>query len=540
MRLFGTERRACAFIAAVALLALLLAACTGHGSGTETDGPDGTEREPEDVITASELAGYKFIRAEDCGSELGKAFVALHESFNKIAGVATEKSDDFYREGVPELEMKECEILIGGTNRPESKKFLSGLRSDDYGYALIGKKLVIAGRTEANTVKAIEAFEENVLSRFEKNGAAGTFMSSGDNYTFGAEYSVDSVDLCGTDIGKWTVVYPKKDTMGEAVAAERTRDIIASHCGFTVDVIRDDMAPADLENVISVGITAFTSDALADGLKKAGSGATSSAFIGYDGKTVLVGGKDSASLLAAVDSLGKELSDAAARDGRSVTLTLDAEKTYDVADTMLTAMSFNNLVSSKSAERTERVTEMVLKYMPDTIGFQETSSDWMNSLIAKLKGVYRETAEIYTSAQDEYGHSIQGDFEAQADAAANLIKQAGYVDSTPAAALQEAEDALATWNDTDDSPAVQYAANRRLYNAVDTLYASLNNKVDDSTQRALDDQYNAFVSAQATIERAANVYNLWVEDYEKTVSQFPANLISGLWGAQAPERFATK
>ena len=145
---------------------------------------------------------------------------------------------------------------------------------------------------------------------------------------------------------------------------------------------------------------------------------------------------------------------------------------------------------------------------------------------AKLKGVY--------------GHSIQGDFETQADAAANLIKQAGYVDSTPAAALQEAEDALAAWNDTDDSPAVQYAANRRLYNAVDTLYASLNNKVDDSTQRALDDQYNAFVSAQATIERAANVYNLWVEDYEKTVSQFPANLISGLWGAQAPERFATK
>ena len=153
---------------------------------------------------------------------------------------------------------------------------------------------------------------------------------------------------------------------------------------------------------------------------------------------------------------------------------------------------------------------------------------------AKLKGMYRETAEIYTSAQDEYGHSIQGDFEAQADAAANLIKQAGYVDSTPAAALQEAEDALAAWNDTDDSPAVQYAANRRLYNAVDTLYASLNN------QRALDDQYNAFVSAQATIERAANVYNLWVEDYEKAVSQFPANLISGLWGAQAPERFATK
>ena len=69
---------------------------------------------------------------------------------------------------------------------------------------------------------------------------------------------------------------------------------------------------------------------------------------------------------------------------------------------------------------------------------------------AKLKGMYRETAEIYTSAQDEYGHSIQGDFEAQADAAANLIKQAGYVDSLRRLLYRKSEDALAAWNDTDD------------------------------------------------------------------------------------------
>lgn len=159
---------------------------------------------------------------------------------------------------------------------------------------------------------------------------------------------------------------------------------------------------------------------------------------------------------------------------------------------------------------------------------------------AKLKGVYNDTAEIYTTAQDNYGHSIQGDFETQADAAANLIKQAGYVDAAPADALQDAEDALAAWNDTASDPAAQYTANRQLYNAVDALYASLNNQVDAGTQRALDDQYNAFVSAQATIERAANEYNLSVADYEKTVSQFPANVISGLWGAGGLSRFAAQ
>ena len=41
---------------------------------------------------------------------------------------------------------------------------------------------------------------------------------------------------------------------------------------------------------------------------------------------------------------------------------------------------------------------------------------------AKLKGVYTNTAEGYT-AQDKYGHSIQGDFDTQADAAAKAGKK---------------------------------------------------------------------------------------------------------------------
>lgn len=44
---------------------------------------------------------------------------------------------------------------------------------------------------------------------------------------------------------------------------------------------------------------------------------------------------------------------------------------------------------------------------------------------ARLKGLHDKTAALYTAAQDKYGHSIQGDFAAQADAAANLIRVAG-------------------------------------------------------------------------------------------------------------------
>ena len=98
--------------------------------------------------------------------------------------------------------------------------------------------------------------------------------------------------------------------------------------------------------------------------------------------------------------------------------------------------------------------------------------------------------------------------------------------------------ALEVWNNTAADPAAQYNANRDLYNAVDALYAAVNNKVDASTQQAINNQYNAFVSAQATIERAAAAYNQSVESYETTTAQFPANVISGLWGVREISQFA--
>jgi len=51
------------------------------------------------------------------------------------------------------------------------------------------------------------------------------------------------------------------------------------------------------------------------------------------------------------------------------------------------AMSFNVWVSSRSDARDDRVVQMVLDYMPDVIGFQETGSSWMSTLIKRL-GVY--------------------------------------------------------------------------------------------------------------------------------------------------------
>ena len=157
---------------------------------------------------------------------------------------------------------------------------------------------------------------------------------------------------------------------------------------------------------------------------------------------------------------------------------------------------------------------------------------------ARLKGLHDKTAALYTAAQDKYGHSIQGDFAAQADAAANLIRVAGRTLGQGDASVQAAQTALDAWNAQGDAdPAQQYALNRTLAGAVDLVYTAA---ADTAAQEKgqLDDLYDSFTSAQATVERAAAAYNEQAQAYNQTAGGFPAVVLAGLWGAQPLAYFA--
>ena len=150
-----------------------------------------------------------------------------------------------------------------------------------------------------------------------------------------------------------------------------------------------------------------------------------------------------------------------------------------------------------------------------------------------LKSQYRAVCGTYT-ATDKYGHGIQQDFDTQADAAANLIRLCEPVLGSDNGAVFSAAAALDAWNtsaqENGAEPSVQYAANKQLYSAVDALYAEGSAKADSDVKRQMDNQYDAFVSAQATIERAAAAYNQQADAYNKKAAAFPANVISALWG----------
>lgn len=372
----------------ILLTAAALVSCNDEPGEVTTDETTAAA-EPVETILSAELSNYKFIYPEEHGSAMYSAFLEMRERFDAAVGSESDKGDDFYYEGVSGFEIQECEILIGITNRPESQAFVADMRADDYGYAVVGKKLVIAGRTEAGTIKALSAFTDKVIARYESDGSLEAFASSKDNYLYTAEYAVDSFTLGGVDIREFTVVYPKKRNIGEDIAAERIANEIAESCGYVLDVVREDKLDDGVKHVISVGITGSVDNSVTDAATAAGK-----AFVGFDGQSVLVYGVDSSMLLTAAMKFADELGTAASAGTRDASLSLDTAKQYETADDMLTAMSFNHLCGSKTSAREQRVIDIVMKYMPDTIGFQETTPAWLVTLKnSALKSIYAHVGE---------------------------------------------------------------------------------------------------------------------------------------------------
>ena len=151
---------------------------------------------------------------------------------------------------------------------------------------------------------------------------------------------------------------------------------------------------------------------------------------------------------------------------------------------------------------------------------------------AQLKGQWRETSEIYTNQIDEYGNGIQQDFSSQADAAASLIRIAGAVVGEQDADLQAAQTALENWNKAADRKNAneQYALNRQLYTAIDTLYTAAADEADSKAKGQLTDLYDSFVSSQMILDRETAAYNQQADAYLKLTRGFPGGVQAALWG----------
>lgn len=372
--------RAPAALLLALLLLLPLAGCTGgQEGGEETTVPESgeTPETPSAVIRVEDLAQYTIVRPDVCSDLVKQATSTLTNAFaEKI--VKLSPKTDFYREGTPMFSIGEYEILIGATNRPESVEFLSSIRKNDFGYRIIGKKIVIAGGSDEKTQVAVQRFISDIVNAAP---AEGTFISAEQNLVMLVNYPINRLTLGGTTLGQFRIVYPATST-SMLHAAEALSAGITEASGWVLPVSTDKAQPADGRPEIRLGLT----DRDASAPAQVGTGEF---WLGGDGTNYRIFGADAGAVLAGVRDF---LSLIAGKTAEEIDLDVTPRKgTYDAAS--LTAMSFNVLVSNQTAERDARVLKMVTTYLPDTVGFQEASPEWMAKLQQGLSSTYAWVGE---------------------------------------------------------------------------------------------------------------------------------------------------
>ena len=157
----------------IGTLVLTLCACGDETAPAADDLP---------AIDAAEILQYQIVRSDYAEGDLVKCGMDVRYAFEN-AGYELKLTTDFFREGYPEYAMGDYEILVGETNRPESAEFLDSLQMWQYGYALVGQKIVIAGHDEETTRQAVEEFKSFLAGR-TADGAPFSF-SAADNYIYG-------------------------------------------------------------------------------------------------------------------------------------------------------------------------------------------------------------------------------------------------------------------------------------------------------------------------------------------------------------------
>ncbi len=358
---------------------------TSENSADNSSAPSEETLPPEtsaSPILLENFSNYALIRPENPSSTLIEAINLLFRTLKELGDI--DYKDDFYKEGVPAYSIGEYEIIVGKTNRAETKQFLSGLKYNDYGFAQIGDKIVIAGHSDEATMNAIDEFISSVVNRKDKE--EGIFYSSKYDFIKKLDYKVDDFCIGDVSLDDYRIVYPKRSINSEKIAAEMIADAVARVSGIVVEVVSDDAEA--VENEIIIGATNRNTEAeIAAMGEKLG---TTEAVIKYNGKKINVFGLTSTAILVATNEFNSKFENA---NVDKLELAIEAEQLCKYDDSILSAMSFNVWVSGKTPERNERVLTMVRNYLPDTVGFQEVDSTWLTTLKDGLKDQYAYVGE---------------------------------------------------------------------------------------------------------------------------------------------------
>ena len=213
----------------------------------DTTTPDEKGPVVQASILVEQLAKYEVIYAKDSSKEVKSDVKPLVDRIYNTFGIMLNQRSDLYYEGVESLAKGQYEILIGHTNREESETFLSTLHWDDYGYGIVGDKLVIAGKNEDGTLKALRAFFTYVNDSKDSK----VFFSNADQSIVQTNYPYPNLTINGISASDLSILCNQEELGG---IAQIIRDAIIKASGVAVPIVTDREIER-IENKLVIGRT---------------------------------------------------------------------------------------------------------------------------------------------------------------------------------------------------------------------------------------------------------------------------------------------
>lgn len=151
-------------ISVILIIALLLASCKDRQSDSheEVSSEVPSQEVSESIIL--DISKYTLVRPERTTNALITSCTRLFNEIESRSGKKVKEFKDDWLNSRIDEKPQEFEILVGYTNRPESKQVFESLEDTTFALKFINNKLVIIGTSDNITVKAIDYFLSECLS----------------------------------------------------------------------------------------------------------------------------------------------------------------------------------------------------------------------------------------------------------------------------------------------------------------------------------------------------------------------------------------
>ena len=338
--------------------------------------------EPTDVfvLTVENLSEYRIIIPDKLTTELSEAVKSLQDHISAITGKEPEAVSDYISEDSDIFYESEYEILVGKTNRAASEELYTDIRTNDYGYAMVGKKILIFGNSSETARSSVTAFKADVLNK-AKNEKDALLRSGESNLNVGL-YTYDPLTVNGISIKNYSIVYPQRATLGEKDISQRLAAWIEINTGYTVKCISDKEEPREYE--IQVGNTNRISS---EQISKMNSYVTSDEqyYISGNNGIIWATGRNSGAILSAVTGMINLINS----NGE---LNMQSYICANKKAASLSVMSYNIRGMMDSDKRnSEDVIVSIKERDPDIFAPQEATASaamWISRLDNALSGEY--------------------------------------------------------------------------------------------------------------------------------------------------------